>query len=214
MKLTILVDNPKSWYLPYALKLQKLLADFGHKVSLVHTVEDVLVGDCVFFLSCEQIIKSDVRKRNKYNIVVHSSDLPLGKGWSPLTWQILEGKDQVTNTLFEAVDKVDAGVIYAQNKMVFSGDELLPELHEKQGNGINELVIGFVERLPNVIGQEQKGEETFFPRRRPTDSQLDPHKSIAEQFNLLRVVDNELYPAYIDWMGNRYLIKIYKEPKK
>ena len=64
MKLTILVDNPKSWYLPYALKLQKLLADFGHKVSLVHTVEDVLVGDCVFFLSCEQIIKSDVRKRN------------------------------------------------------------------------------------------------------------------------------------------------------
>ena len=38
-------------------------------------------------------------------------------------------------------------------------------------------------------------------------------KTIKEQFNLLRVVDNEKYPAFFDYSGTRYLLKIYKAEK-
>jgi spore coat polysaccharide biosynthesis predicted glycosyltransferase SpsG len=34
--------------------------------------------------------------------------------------------------------------------------------------------------------------------------------SIAEQFDLLRVVDPEHYPAFFDYRGKRYIIKMEK----
>jgi len=49
----------------------------------------------VFILGYHKIIKKEYLKNNKYNIVVHESDLPKGKGWVPLFWQILEGKNEI-----------------------------------------------------------------------------------------------------------------------
>ena len=37
----------------------------------------------------------------------------------------------------------------------------------------------------------QTGEESFYSRRWLSDSRLDVNKTIVEQFNLLRVVDNQ-----------------------
>jgi len=39
-------------------------------------------------------------------------------------------------------------------------------------------------------------------------------KTIREQMNLLRVVDNERYPAFFEWQGNRYYLAIWREKKK
>ena len=41
-----------------------------------------------------------------------------------------------------------------------------------------------------------------------SDSRLDPDDTIAQQFNLLRVVDNERYPAFFELLGRRYILKI------
>ena len=57
----------------------------------------------------------------------------------------------------------------------------------------------------------QSGCPTFYGRRTPKDSQLDVNKTIAEQFNLLRVCDNLRYPAYFEYMGNKYILKIFKK---
>ncbi len=211
MKLTILMDNPQSWYVPYAKALEAELNRRGHTVLVAERPEEVTAGDIAFFLSVEQMIKNDVRSKNKHNIVVHSSDLPRGKGWSPLTWQILEGKNEVVNTLFEAADKVDAGVIYCQDVIAFAGHELLSELHDAQGKSINRLILQFVDAYPDVHGRAQEGEATMYPKRSQKDSELDSEKTIAEQFNLLRVVDNEKYPAFFHYRGKKYLIKIFKE---
>jgi len=47
-----------------------------------------------------------------------------------------------------------------------------------------------------------------------SDSELDAHKTIEEQFNLLRISDNDRYPAYFTKHGFRYILKIYKEDIK
>jgi len=210
MKITLLVDNIYSWYYPFAIELHKELS-VKHEVCLVHKASEVLRGDCAFYLSCETIIKKDVRQRNRHNLVVHSSPLPAGKGWSPLSWQILEGKNEIVSTLFEAVDKVDAGDIYFQDTIIFDGSELIEELHEKQGRVINSLVKKFVKQYPNISAKKQEGTESFYAKRFPESSELDVNKTIAEQFNLLRVVDNERYPAFFKMHGHKYIIKIYKD---
>ena len=143
---------------------------------------------------------------------MHESDLPQGKGWSPLTWQILEGRHRIPVTVIEAADSVDSGPIYAQRWLEFQGHELIDELRAGQAEATHDLCRWFVDDYPASAerSRAQTGAESFYPRRRPNDSRLDPDKSIADQFDLLRVVDNARYPAFFDWRGQRYEMTIRK----
>lgn len=129
-------------------------------------------------LSCSELIPRVDLKRNRHNLVVHASRLPQGKGWSPMTWQILEGADHFPVTLFEAVAAVDAGPIYLQREMHFDGTELVDDLRRIMGEAIVALCLEFVERYPAVLAEArpQAGDESFYPRRRPEDSRLDIDK--------------------------------------
>ena len=155
-------------------------------------------------------------RQNSHNLVVHESALPHGKGWSPLTWQILEGKASFPITLFEAAPRVDSGKIYLQKDMHFTGTELVGDLRRIQGSATVELCMEFVSGYDTIVknAHEQNGLESFYPRRTAKDSELDEKKSIAEQFNLLRVVDNEKYPAFFIHGGCKYILKIYKGCKE
>lgn len=210
MKVQILVDNPNSWMVDYAKQLVDILRKENDiKVNLIYQHEEVIEGDVLCLLGCEKIFKK--LYLNKYNLVVHESYLPKGKGWSPLTWQILEGSSKIPITLFEAAEKIDSGVIYNQDFIELNGDELLPEIKHRQGTKTIGLIVDFIENIDKVIGREQIGEETFYPKRKSEDSELDIDKSIKEQFNLLRVCDNERYPAFFTLKGKKYIIKTYKD---
>ena len=54
------------------------------------------------------------------------------------------------------------------------------------------------------------GKATFYRRRTPVDSELDPRESLAKQFNLLRMCDNARYPAFFTLKGRMYRLKIYR----
>ena len=208
-----LVSDADSWIQPYVEELNARLCGSGHKVSRFYDFNRQRNYDMAFLLSYSRIVSSDELKRNRHNLVVHESALPRGKGWSPLTWQILEGKNRIPITLFEANEKVDAGRIYLQRELCFCGDELLAELHEAQGRATIELCEEFVARYPEVLleARNQEGAESFYPRRTPKDSKIDMEQSLDAQFNLLRTVDNEKYPAYFERDGQKYILKIYKE---
>ncbi|MFZ5589814.1 MAG: methionyl-tRNA formyltransferase [Pseudomonadota bacterium] len=147
----------------------------------------------------------------RHNLVVHASDLPKGKGWSPASWQILAGAGRIPVTLFEAVDAVDAGPIYLQEWLDLDGTELLDEWRGMLAKATINLVRSFVAQYPDVLkfAREQLGEPSFYPRRRDKDSELTPTKTLAEQFNHLRIVDNERYPAFFRYKGREYVIKVY-----
>jgi methionyl-tRNA formyltransferase len=211
MKITLLCDNKKSWIIPFMDEIAEKLRQLGHKVSKIYDYKNITKSDLLFILSCENIIPEKYLKLNKYNLVIHESNLPEGKGWSPLTWQVLEGKDEIPITLFEAAEKVDSGEIYLQDTIQLVGTELNNELKHKQGEKTKELILKFVNKYPDIDGKKQSGNETFYPRRRPEDSELDPDKTIREQLNLLRVVDNERYPAFFEMNGEKYILKIYKD---
>ena len=209
MKVQILIDNINSWYIPYAVKLKDRLKDHINDVSIIHNHNDVIEGDILCLIGCEKIFRN--LNLNKNNIVVHESYLPKGKGWSPLSWQVIDGENEIPITLFEADIDVDAGQIYLQECIKLSGHELNNEIKHKQGLITNSLIEKYVLTYPSLKGKVQKGESTFYNKRTPKDSELNINKSIDEQFNLLRVVDNLNYPAYFIKNNIKYILKIYKE---
>lgn len=206
----VITDNPNSWSVSYNEDLVQRLRSAGHEATLVHAIADAPDADVAVYLSCERIIPARERERFGHNLVVHASDLPRGRGWSPLSWSILEGADRVVLTLFEAADAVDSGPIYLQQELRFEGHELIDELRAAIGRGSQELVLAFADAWPEVPSHPQSGEPTFFPRRRPADSQLDPDRTLRESFSLLRIVDNERYPAYFEHAGHVYELRITK----
>ena len=211
LSITILTDE-SSWMNRYNKKLASFLNEAGHDVKLIRSRSELEKGDVAFFLSCFEIVGKKFLVLNKHNVVVHASALPKGKGWSPMTWQILDGKNEIPLTLFEATEKVDAGDIYIRDIIKLNGSELIDEWREKLGEKIIGMCLSFIEKLlKNELNKEAQNDNgTFYSRRSPEDSRIDPGKTISEQFNLFRVVDNDFYPAFFDYKGCRYSLKISK----
>lgn len=187
----------------------------GHRCAWGHAADQLPGGDLCFYLSYGRIVDRRTRERYENNLVVHESALPNGKGWSPLTWQILEGRNAIPVTLFEAAEHVDSGPIYAQRWITFRGHELIDELRAAQAEASFDLCRWFVAEYPDSVAhaREQTGEESVYPRRRPADSRLDPDRTLRDHFNLMRVVDNDRYPAFVHLRGHRYRLAIHDDGK-
>lgn len=211
MNVIIYTDSSESWFVPYGHQLKANIEELGHKVKYVHRSSDLNACDIMFMLSCTKLLAPKFLEQNTYNIVVHASDLPSGKGFSPLQWQILEGKDKIPLTLFEAVEAVDDGPYYLKDSIVLDGHELLDEMRMKMSSKIIEMCLRFVVEHKNLDPIVQTGISTFYRKRVEKDDELDVEQSIATQFNHFRIADNDNFPLYFYLHGNKYYLKIYKD---
>jgi len=183
----------------------------GHSITIAFDKAELQGGDILFLVSCSQIIKDTERKSYKATLVLHASDLPQGRGWSPHIWSILGGANRITVSLLEANDPVDSGAVWLRTNFILEGHELLPEINAKLFAAELSLMTQAVEQFEIIKPIQQMGDPgPYMPKRTPADSQLDPHRTIAEQFDLLRIVDSQRYPAFFNYRGKRFLIKIEK----
>lgn len=205
----ILVDND-SWILPFAHLLKQALEALNFQCNLARHHEQLSGGDVLFLLGCTQITPKLVLSKYHRALVVHESDLPHGKGFAPMTWQILEGKNVIPFSLIEADDKVDSGALYLQKHIELDGTELCDEIRKLQGQTTIAICLDYAEQPSEPLPQEQTGVESFYPRRTPKDSELDVEQTIAQQFEQLRVADNQAYPAFFHYRGVKYQLAITK----
>ena len=183
-----------------------------HNVTLTDSLDGLAGGDLLFLISCSRIVGPDVRRRYRHSLVIHASDLPEGRGWSPLVWMVLEGRSSIVVTLLEADDPVDSGKIWAKRRIHLEGHELHDEINNALFNVELELMDFAVEQCDVIKAQPQDDRQaSWYPRRRPEDSRLDPERTLASQFDLLRVADPQRYPAYFELRGHRYEITIRKK---
>ena len=210
MKIAILT-SPNQWFVPYAEVIHSRIDN--SKLFLDHKEIDESY-DLVFIISYHKIIEEQYLKKHKHNIVIHESELPKGKGWAPMFWQILEEKNKIPFTMFEASSGVDDGNIYMQKILNLTGFELNDELREKQASFTIEMCLEFVKDYSTYcVPVKQTGQESFYSKRSANDSLLDVNKTIKEQFNLLRIVNNNDYPAFFELNGYRYKLTIEKMEK-
>lgn len=206
--IAFLFDKTNDWLSQYFPKALKASQTFN--AHIFYEEEKIRGFDVVFVLGYTKVLKGEILSSNNLLLVVHESELPEGRGFAPVQWQILEGKSDITVCLLEISDEVDAGNIFGKMVLSLDGSELYEEIRKKQAVITFELISRFLERYPNINFQTQQGKPTFYRRRNPSDSQLDLDKTIRDQFNLLRICNNKDWPAYFELHGVRYTIKIDK----
>ena len=212
MKVTVFCSNKDHPILPNLIKWVSRMSGQSFQLNLETDLRNLVDGDLLFLVSCNQILGKEVTSKFHKVLVLHASDLPEGRGWSPYIWDILNGANKIVVTLLEASYPVDTGAIWLKKTIDLNGYELLPEIHNKlfavELDLIEEAIISFKKIHP----MPQLGmPSTPYRRRTPTDSKVDPNKTIAEQFNLLRVCDPERFPAFFDYLGHRYFLRIERE---
>ena len=106
-------------------------------------------------------------------MVVHASNLPKGKGFSPIQWQILEKKNEINFCLLKAATKVDSGEIYEKDFISLDGTELYDKIRYFQAIATMKIIYRFLKKYPNVISIQQNGKSTFYRRRTKKDSILN-----------------------------------------
>jgi methionyl-tRNA formyltransferase len=181
-------------------------------VSIKYNSNDLIGGDFLFLVSCSEIVSEKIIKKFKYSFILHASDLPEGRGWSPHIWNILEGKNTLTVCLLSPSPNVDRGDIWLKKQISFEGHELFDEINNKLFKAELELmsqILNIVEDLSPSIQKENQS--NYYPKRTPEDSRLDLNKTLKEQFNLLRIADKDRYPAFFEYMGHKYFVTIQKD---
>ena len=209
IRVAFLFDRKNSWIYEF-FRTHKFDLE-NYTFSYLFDADEVCDFDVVFLLGYTAILSNDFLQRNSLNLVVHESALPKGKGFAPIQWQLLEGCTEITVSLIEAAEKFDSGDIFQQLKIVFDGTELYDEIREKQAVATIDIISEFLTSYPNISRSKQIGEESFYPKRTLADGELDISKAIQENFNLLRVGNNDAWPSFFYYKGVKYILKIFKD---
>ena len=195
-----------------ALEQWKAINKQRYDIELLTSVEQInRKGALLFLVSCSEIVKKSHRDYFVHTLVLHASDLPKDRGWSPHIWAVVNGKSKLTLSLLQAEDKVDTGAIWKKVDIVLDGSELYDEINTKLFDAELQLITWACENVDSVVPVLQDESATNYLRKRtPEDSEVDISQSLESQFNLLRVCDPKRFPAYFYKNGCKYKIKIEK----
>ncbi len=211
MNISILCSDPRHPVNQPLLEWQAVMSREGHHIVIRHKKNELSGGDILFLVSCSELITDTDRKKFKAVLVIHASDLPEGRGWSPHIWSIVSGKNEIDVCLLEACDPVDTGPVWLRDRFSLAGYELLDEINQKLFAVELRLMTKLVAEFETIVPVRQRDDKnSYYRERTQLDSRLDPSKSLAQQFDLLRVVDSERYPAFFEYRGQRYILTIEK----
>ena len=212
MKISILCSDFDHPVFPYLSTWVDTNSD-QHELELIEKVRDASGGDILFLVSCSEMVERVEREKYKKVLVLHASDLPRNCGWSPHIWEIIEGAKQVTLSLLEAEDEIDSGAIWNKMRLRIPEHALSSEINEILFSAEIEMIEFALRNFLDIspVVQDVSQVSNYRRRRCADDSQIDPALSIAEQFDLIRVCDPERFPAFFDFRGCRYLLKLEKK---
>lgn len=211
MRITVLCTNANHPVNPYLEAWASRLHDH-HKVDVARSPSELSKGDFLFLVSCSEIIYAHHRELYRHTLVLHASDLPKGRGWSPHVWSIVNGGESITLSLLEAEDKVDAGRLWLKREIPVSKTALWSEVNHQLFEAEIGLMTEAIECYGNIrpYVQDPAVEPTYYRKRTSLDSRIDPESNIADQFNLIRMCDPARYPAWFELHGQKYKLILEK----
>ncbi|MCC7303019.1 MAG: methionyl-tRNA formyltransferase [Bacteroidia bacterium] len=212
VKIAVLFDQSNTWIKRKWEEcfLEEMLPT-GFDLQLFTNPEIVKSYEIVFVLGYTRILPDSFITSNALILLIHESALPEGKGFSPVQYQVLAGKNEIPVCLIEMAPELDSGDIILRDSIKLKGHELLDEIRQIQFDVTIRLLIRFLSIYPNFNREKQEGNSSVYPRRTEKDDQLILDASIADQFNHFRIADNENHPVYFMRGGIKYLLKIYKQ---
>ena len=199
MKEKIIITTVKSWNIKNAFRFKELYKNkyeviiLDDKDKFKKEIIDSINPKWIFFPHWSWLIPPGIY--DKYNCVLfHITDLPFGRGGSPLQNLILR---KIYNTKISAIKvtkEVDAGPIYIKEDFYIglgSANEIF--------SAASDLI--FLKMIPFIINKnpkpiEQIGEIISFKRRKPEESniKLTNLKSLNDFYDFIRMLGGEGYP--------------------
>lgn len=123
-------------------------------------------------------------------VIFHMTDLPYGRGGSPLQNLIARGIYETKISALRCVEEMDAGPIYLKKPFSLHGSA--EEIYLRASAVIENMIIEILEKSPAPVPQD--GAPTVFKRRRPDESDLATAQSLVQMFDMIRMLDAEGYP--------------------
>ncbi len=128
-------------------------------------------------------------------VCFHMTDVPYGRGGSPLQNLILRGHAETVISALRMTDEMDAGPVYMKRPLSLEGSA--QEIYERAAGIIAGMMREIAETEPVPVPQE--GEVVKFERRKPEDSELPLDITPRSAFDRIRMLDADGYPkAFVD----------------
>jgi methionyl-tRNA formyltransferase len=151
---------------------------------------------CVFFVHWSWKVPPEI-VRDYECIGFHMTDLPYGRGGSPLQNLILRGKRTTMLTAFRLVDELDAGPVYL--KAPLSLDGRAEDIYTRASRLAADLIGRILEEQPTPVPQQ--GEVVTFRLRTPAESRLPDSAPPQELYDFIRMLDADGYPRAFAVVG-------------
>lgn len=163
------------------------------------TVEQLSVfqPDKIFFPHWSCIIPGDLFETYEC-IVFHMTDLPFGRGGSPLQNLISRGIYETKVSALKVTKGIDTGDIYLKKPLSLFGTA--EEIYKRTSDIIGEMIVEIIRNNAKPVPQE--GTVVAFPRRKPEDGNIADLESIQKVFDFIRMLDAKGYPNAFVEIGN------------
>lgn len=149
----------------------------------------------IFFPHWSWKISEQMRELSEC-VIFHMTDLPYGRGGSPLQNLIQRGHVETVIAAIRAEEEMDAGPIYLKKPLSLSGNA--QEIFERATEIIYTMIEEIVRTEPSA--KPQSGAPEIFQRRTPSQSALPLDPTSEELYDHIRMLDADSYPrAFIDF---------------
>ncbi len=192
-----IVASTKDWNKEFFDKESKSLVGNWYFSStpdeLIRLLESI-APRYIFFPHWSWIVPKEIFE--KYECVCfHMTDLPFGRGGSPLQNLSVQGYKETVLTALRLEEGVDTGPIYYKKPLNLNGSA--HEIYKRTGRLCWKMIGDFVEENPNPL--PQNGKVMNFIRRTPNQSLIAEDLSLEEIYNYIRMLDAPGYPkAFIE----------------
>ena len=122
-------------------------------------------------------------------VIFHMTDLPFGKGGSPLQNLIARGIYETKISAIRCVTELDSGPIYIKRPLTLHGSA--EEIFMRAGHIIEDMIVNIISESPVPVPQQ--GEAVTFRRRNPEEGNITELESLDRVFDWIRMLDAEGY---------------------
>lgn len=196
-QVSYLFCSSKPWHESYFDSLQ---ASSDAKWHLVTTPEQLITAAnqhaprYIFFLHWNWLVPESIFSRLEC-VCFHMTDVPYGRGGSPLQNLIMAGHRATKLTALRMVAEMDAGPVYIKRDLALTGSA--EAIFLRASDLSVEIISWMIESQPTPV--PQSGDVTLFKRRTPDQSRLPDHGTICSLYDHIRMLDAPTYPhAFIE----------------
>lgn len=145
--------------------------------------------DRIFIPHWSYIIPSEIFETFEC-IVFHMTDLPYGRGGSPLQNLIVRGHKETRISAIRVNEGIDTGKVYLKAPLSLLG--AAQEIFLRSAEIIESMILAIIEENPQPIKQE--GKPVNFKRRKPQDGDISGLEELEEVYDFIRMLDCDGYP--------------------